>query len=112
MVITLSLKSVSATTRRRKLQGVIIIANIVIAAALSAQFSIDIPTKHLDGAFQTASGLFRLAAGQWPGEDFLPYLGLGPLFVLYPFFLLAGGDVAASEFAAWFTTLLSDAFSV
>ena len=62
---------------------------------------------HLDGAFQTASGLFRLEAGEWPGKDFLPYLGIAPVSLLYPVFALRGGDLAASVFAARFMTLLA-----
>ncbi|WP_139206153.1 hypothetical protein [Blastococcus sp. DSM 46786] len=66
-----------------------------------------VPTYHLDGAFQTASGLFRLAEGQWPGRDFFPYLGIGPVVVLFPAFAAFGGTLAASVFASYFVTLLS-----
>jgi len=62
--------------------------------------SIDVPTFHLDGAFQTASALYRLHAGQFPGRDFLPYLGIGPTFTLYPLFRMDGADMAAAVFAA------------
>lgn len=68
--------------------------------------SINIPTLHLDGAFQTASGLYRLDAGQFPGKDFYPYLGIGPLFALYPFFKAFGANISASVFAAHFVVLL------
>lgn len=112
MDIAFYLNSMRVIAQEKQFQRVLLVANILVAVALSAQFSIDVPTKHIDGAFQTASGLFRLEAGQWPGKDFLPYLGLGPLFLLYPLFLIAGGDVAASEFAAWFATLITGAFSV
>lgn len=67
--------------------------------------ALNIPTFHLDGAFQTASGLFRIDSGQAPGRDFLPYLGLGPLLSIYPFFKLAGGTLSASVFATQFVTL-------
>ncbi|QGX99633.1 hypothetical protein EI983_15710 [Roseovarius faecimaris] len=71
--------------------------------------SLDLPTQHIDGAFQTASGLFRLTNGEFPGRDFFPYLGAGPLYLLYPGFLAAGSDLASSVmiaqlftyFAAW-----------
>jgi hypothetical protein len=76
--------------------------------------TINIPTYHLDGAFQTASGLYRLDAGQFPGKDFYPYLGVGPLYVLYPLFKALGSDVSSSIFSADFTVavvvMLSIAF--
>lgn len=68
--------------------------------------AINIPTFHLDGAFQTASGLYRLDAGQFPGKDFYPYLGIGPLFVLYPFFKASGANLSASVFSAYFLVLI------
>lgn len=91
---------------------------ILIAAAISLAlvlafivfealgWAIDVPIFHLDGSFQTASGLFRTDAGQAPGRDFLPYLGIAPLFMLFPFFKLAGGTLVASVFSAKFLTLL------
>ena len=104
--------SAQAQPRDRIVLSITIAANCIIAWASASQASIDVPTRHLDGAYQTASGLFRLAAGQWPGQDFFSYLGLGPLLILYPAFQLAGGDLAASEFAARLMTLLSGAFCV
>lgn len=84
------------------------------AVFYSLAASINIPTFHLDGAFQTASGLYRLVAGQFPGKDFYPYLGIGPLFVLYPFFKALGANISASVFSAQFVVLfiggLSTAF--
>lgn len=73
-------------------------AVFVVAHAL--RIAIDSPTMHLDGAFQTASTLFRVAEGQVPGKDFFPYLGIGPTNLLYPFFRVFGGDLAASQIAA------------
>lgn len=74
--------------------------NVCLAIIFGLRQSIDIPTFHLDGAYQTASGLYRLADGQWPGKDFFPYLGIGLTFFLYPVFMLAGNDIAASVFAS------------
>lgn len=71
----------------------------------SKTVAIIIPTYHIDGAFQTASGLMRLAAGELPGRDFLPYLGIGPLFLLYPLYWLDGVDMASTVFAAHATVL-------
>ena len=72
----------------------------------SLVLSINIPTFHLDGAFQTASGLFRLDLGHAPGRDFYPYLGVGPILLIFPFFKLAGGTLSASVFATKFVTLV------
>jgi len=78
----------------------------------SLSIAINVPTFHLDGAFQTASGLFRLDAGQFPGKDFFPYLGVGPLLSLYPAFKVLGSDLSASVFSAQFMTLLLGWLSV
>lgn len=94
----------------------LIIALLAIDVALALvhglAHSIDISTQHLDGAYQTASALFRLADGQWPGKDFFPYLGVGLTYSLSPIFLLAGGDVAASIFTAHFLVACASAFSI
>lgn len=82
-----------------------ILSSVALIVAHSLASSINIPTFHLDGAFQTASGMFRLDAGQLPGRNFFPYLGIGPLLLIFPFFKMAGGTLAASVFAAKFTTL-------
>lgn len=70
----------------------------------SLHAAVNISPFHLDGAYQTASGLYRLHAGQFPGENFYPYLGVGPLYLLYPLFRTLGSDIAASIFSAHFTT--------
>jgi hypothetical protein len=70
------------------------------------------PTFHLDGAFQTASGLYRLDAGQMPGRDFFPYLGIAPILILFPIFKLFGSNLAASGFAAQFIVLIMGAASI
>jgi len=71
----------------------------------SLNSAINISTFHLDGAFQTASGLFRFNSGQVPGRDFFPYLGVGPLLLIFPVFKLFGGTLFASAFAAKFVAL-------
>ena len=81
---------------------------LVILFALDV--SINLPTNHLDGAFQTSSALHRLADGQWPGRDFFPYLGMGLIYFLYPVFILAGNDLAASVFTAHFVVACAAAF--
>ncbi|KPC49360.1 hypothetical protein [Amantichitinum ursilacus] len=69
--------------------------------------TVDLPFFHIDGAFQTASGLYRLNAGLFPGRDFLPYLGVGPLYLMFVPFKLLGANLAASTATAWIATLLS-----
>ena len=79
---------------------------------LSLAAAVNLSTFHIDGAFQTASGLFRLQAGELPGRDFFPYLGTGILLLLYPAFLLFNGDLAASTASAHLMVALSQALSV
>jgi hypothetical protein len=86
--------------------GLLLLFDVAVPAVMAWKASLTVPTFHLDGAFQTASGMFRLADGGLPGRDFFPYLGIGPLYLLFPLFLLLGGDMAASVFAAHFVTLL------
>ncbi len=94
------------------LVSVLLLADLILTVIFALNQSIDIPTNHLDGAYQTASGLYRLADGQWPGKDFFPYLGVGLLYFLYPIYLLAGSNVAASVFTAYFAVAITCAFSV
>lgn len=88
-------------------RAVIVAAGLAWALLEALSTAVDLPTQHLDGAFQTASGLYRLHAGQWPGRDFFPYLGIGPLFTLWPTFAAGGADLAASVVAAHWTTQLA-----
>ena len=83
-----------------------VILTLLYFINLALSRSIDIPTFHLDGAFQTASSLFRIDSGQAPGRDFLPYLGVGPLLLIYPVFKMSGGALSASVFSAHFLTLV------
>ena len=92
--------------------GILLSVDLALAVLYGLDRSVDIPTFHLDGAYQTASGLYRLADGQWPGMQFYPYLGVGLLYFLYPIFLLAGGHVAASIFTTHFTIALAGTFSI
>jgi hypothetical protein len=74
--------------------------------------SVYVPTYHMDGAFQTASGLYRLDSGQFPGRDFFPYLGLASIYVLYVPFKLFGAHLTASTLAAHFMSYLLLAVSL
>lgn len=89
---------------RHRLLLLSIIATGISAVLAAYEKSLEIPLNHLDGAYQTASGLYRLAAGQWPGRDFFPYLGIGPLLSLFPLFFAAGSDMAASVFSSHLIT--------
>lgn len=85
-------------------------AIVILAIFFGLKHSLIISIDHVDGAYQTASGLFRLHNGQLPGRDFYPYLGVGLLYFLYPVFFVAGAKISASLFAAHFVTILSSAF--
>ena len=91
---------------------ILIFCALFVAIFSSLSKTIDIPTFHLDGSFQTASGLYRLESGQSPGKDFYPYLGIGPLYMLYPFFTITGYNLAASVFASYFVICVTSALSV
>jgi hypothetical protein len=97
---------VNSALNSRLLPRFIVLLLLVTLILWAKQLAIDLPTYHLDGAFQTASGLYRLHAGQLPGRDFFPYLGIGPLYSLWPVFELAGGNLAASVFAARCLTIV------
>lgn len=108
-------KMLSAAGARR-IRPVAVLAIFLLLALFAAILlrartaALDIPTFHLDGAFQTASGLFRLSEGQLPGRDFFSYLGVGLLGLLYPLFLVFGGDLSASVAAANVATLAALVF--
>jgi hypothetical protein len=89
----------------KNISVVVILFSLYLAMILSIRASIYLPTYHLDGAFQTASGLLRINWGEIPGIDFFPYLGIGPLLLLMPMFILFGGDLGASVLASHLMTL-------
>ncbi|MGY1804701.1 hypothetical protein ACI78T_15580 [Blastococcus sp. SYSU D00922] len=86
---------------------VVVLLDLVVPVVHARLAMHVVPVYHLDGAFQTASGLLRLSAGEWPGRDFFPYLGTGPVLALFPAFALAGGTLAASVFSAHLMTMVS-----
>ena len=79
----------------------------LISILTAATYSLRAPILHIDGAFQTASFLYRVNSGDIPGRDFLPYLGLGIGWALYAPFALLGGRLSDSEFLAVLYTQLS-----
>ncbi|SDX75622.1 hypothetical protein SAMN05660209_01113 [Geodermatophilus africanus] len=89
------------------LPAVLLLFALVVAVAQARRWSHEVPTWHMDGAFQTASGLFRLADGQLPGRDFFPYLGIAPVLLLLPLVTLLGGELTDTVFAARFVALLT-----
>lgn len=75
---------------------------IIFKLALDAKIhSLDIPRNHIDGAFQTASSLYRLNSGETLGKDFFSYLGIGPIFILFPFFKIFGANISSSVFSSY-----------
>lgn len=85
---------------RRWVDAVLLAITIIGLWHVVRTVTLALPSWHVDGAFQTASGLFRLNDGQFPGRDFFPYLGMAAVYVLFPLFKLAGADLAASTSAA------------
>jgi hypothetical protein len=74
----------------------IIVINLLLNLSISRKSSVYLPTFHLAGAFQAATGLCRIKWGGIPGIDFFPYLGIGPLITLVTLFLAFGGKLWAS----------------
>ncbi len=94
--------------RPRLLLALALLCTLFLALLIKAMaVALEIPTFHLDGAFQTASGLFRLSEGQLPGRDFFTYLGVGVLGVLYPLFALLGDNIASSVTTTYFASFVS-----
>lgn len=97
-----------------RISSIVILTWLAYTVIESLRQSVNIPTGHLDGAFQTASSLFRLDMGLYPGRDFFPYLGIGPNYLIYPFYKLFGSNLASSVTAAYFivsvTAMISNAF--
>jgi len=84
----------------------LILLYILIAVYWSLGASVDISTSFSDGAYQTASSLYRLSEGEYPGKDFFPYLGIGPIFILYPLFKLVSANISASVFSSHFVIFI------
>lgn len=55
----------------------------------------------LDGAFQLYNPLRRMAMGEIPGRDFPFFHGVGMPWLHYPFFVLLGSNIFASELTRW-----------
>lgn len=89
-----------------------LIPSIAMTWILALIGSLNISESHLDGAYQTASSLYRMSVGQVPGRDFFPYLGAGLVYFLYPLFWWVGGSFSASQFTAAFFPILAGAFRI
>ncbi len=91
-------------SRRTSISFAVILffADIVLAKSGSSVA----PTYHLDGAFQTFSGLNRLLQGDVIARDFIPYLGSGPLLSVFIPFIVFGGNLVSSVVAAKFLSLI------
>lgn len=89
---------------------VVIIINIFLYLYFKASQVGILPTFHLDGAFQTNSALLRLESKSIIGKNYLPYLGIGAVSVLFPFYKMMGSNLYSSTFSANFITLLCGTF--
>lgn len=78
----------------------------------SLEKSLDVPIFHIDGAYQTASSLYRISAGYHPGSDFFPYLGIAINYLLFPIYYFSGENLAASQFSAQLVTQVAGSFSI
>ena len=63
----------------------------------SLQHGTAVSTYPTDGTFQIYDPLRRMQAGQTVGSDFPFFHGIGVPIILYPFFLLFGGNLFAAE---------------
>lgn len=80
----------------------LVIAGYIIIALLQAlQHAIDFSGWGMDGAFQLYNPLRRIAEGEIPGVDFPVFHGIGIPVVHFPFFVLFGQNIFASELARW-----------
>ncbi len=77
--------------------SIVAVAFVIATTTVTARFG---TTAHLDGLYQTYSALSRLASGEALGRDFFSYLGVGPILALFQPFVLSGGTLFASNFAA------------
>ena len=85
---------------------VVIIINIFLYLYFKAAQVGILPTYHLDGAFQTNSALLRIESQSIIGKNYLPYLGIGVVSILFPFYKMMGSNLYSSTFSANFITLL------
>ena len=86
---------------------ILFLVTVVYIFLSSKQYSIVVPTNHLDGAYQTATGLFRILNGELIGRDFYHYLGIGTIAYLFPAFVVFGAKLCSSVLAAFFMTRIS-----
>lgn len=64
----------------------------------------------INGDFQTYNPLRRMSAGELPGRDFMPYLGLGTTYATYAPYLLLGQDFSASKTGSYLVHALLFSF--
>lgn len=103
------IESLFAAREKRGARLEILILFILLCAYVflkSKGHSLELPVVAVDGAYQTASSLFRIDNSQFPGRDFYPYLGVSPIFLLYPLFKAFGSNLAASVLASFFATFV------
>lgn len=104
--------SMFAIYKKKYLFAVWLILTVSMAIIYGMIQSIYTPVFQLDGAYQTASGLYRINNGFVPGRDFFPYLGLVITWFLYPVFVISGSNMGASVFSAYFMVFMGTIFSI
>jgi hypothetical protein len=84
------------------------IATLILMAAIhTARYKIMLDFLAHNGAFQTFNGVRRILAGEFPGRDFNPYLGVGVTYFSSLLTLIFGKDFSASQFSSYLANLTS-----
>ena len=79
--------------------ALISVASIIFFHALN--YGLNVEYRPYNGDFQTFNPLRRIFAGELPGRDFNPYLGLGSTYLNALVTYLFGGDFSASKFSTY-----------
>ena len=85
----------------------LVILYLTILVIISLRSAILTPINHIDGSFQSVSGELHLNDGSFPGLNFLPYIGVGPVLMMFPIFKILGANLAASVLSSHLTVVLS-----
>ncbi|MFC1855402.1 hypothetical protein ACFL2A_02515, partial [Thermodesulfobacteriota bacterium] len=97
---------------KRGYTAFLLIYILFIMATFAYRFSVDLKFHPTNGDFQTFNPLKRLSDGQVMGRDFVPYLGVGVTYALYPIYKLCGENLFASEMSAYFLSSCSLFFAI
>ena len=89
-----------ASPRTRLLEGLLLFVIWTACAYDVVGAYMSHPMSSTDGAFQTFNMVRSLAGGETPGGDVFPYLGILPVGLLIPFYVIFGQTLWASTAAA------------